>query len=71
MIFETPRRRYPNFCAWNAPWKVGRNLTNLGIEPKTAQNAVMKPISAGCGVPGQPDFFNLATFSSKCPVIEN
>ena len=21
MIFETPRRRYPNFCALNAPWK--------------------------------------------------
>ena len=21
MIFETPRRRYANFCAWNAPWK--------------------------------------------------
>ena len=21
MIFGTPRRRYPNFCAWNAPWQ--------------------------------------------------
>ena len=20
MIFETPRQRYPNLCAWNAPW---------------------------------------------------
>ena len=23
IIFETPRRRYPNFFSWNAPWYKG------------------------------------------------
>ena len=32
MIFETPSRRYPNFCARNAPWTsiITINLSGMG-----------------------------------------
>ena len=31
MIFETLRRRYPNFCAWNAQWFHAPDLVTLEL----------------------------------------
>ena len=33
MIFETPRLRYPNFCAWNAPWEIQRIFSIKRLMP--------------------------------------
>ena len=33
MIFETPRRKYPKFCAWNAPWHEAK-ISDFDFQPR-------------------------------------
>ena len=49
MIFETPRRRYPNFCVWNAPWPRGRAASEGKISVINRLSRFITNLYHSCG----------------------